>query len=236
MRAWPTLFRLELSVVASRGRVAGLSCLGALAVLVAAVIGRRAGDPTGAWARFADAYGLSLLVPVVSLLFAGAALGDPVEDKTLVYLWLRPVRRALIASAAHAAALAAALPLVVVPLAVGAALAGGDRRMVVASALASAVGVVAYTGAFTLLGLLTRRHLAWGLAYVLIWEGFIARASDGAGRLAILSYTQAVLAELTGVPLRLATVSLPWGLAVPLAIGAGGLGLATWRLGRADVP
>ena len=43
--------------------------------------------PGAAWS-LVDAYGLSLLVPVVAVLFATAALGDLAEDGTLVYLWL----------------------------------------------------------------------------------------------------------------------------------------------------
>ena len=40
-----------------------------------------------------DSYGLSLLIPVVALVFASAALGYLAEDGTLVYLWLRPLAR-----------------------------------------------------------------------------------------------------------------------------------------------
>ena len=56
---------------------------------------RRRTPPTRieAGTSFIDAFGLSLLVPVTTLVFASAALGDPADDGTLVYLWLRPVPR-----------------------------------------------------------------------------------------------------------------------------------------------
>ena len=58
---------------------------------------------------------LHLLWFGVSLVFGTAALGDLVDDGTLVYLWTRPQRRTSLALGAWSAALTYAVPLVVVP-------------------------------------------------------------------------------------------------------------------------
>ena len=51
-------------------------------------------------ATLVNDYGLTVLVPVVALVFSSSTLGDLVDDKTLVYIWLRPVNRLTVAAAA----------------------------------------------------------------------------------------------------------------------------------------
>ncbi len=101
--------------------------------------------------------------------------------------------------------------------------------------MAAAVSVVAYCALFTAWGIRVRRALPWGLAYILLWEGFVARAGKSAGRLALLSYSQSILSEYTGVGLRLATSSLAVGIIVPLAVAVAALAYATHRLNVQDV-
>src|SRR5258708_709045 len=121
--------------LATRGRVIALGGLGMLAVgLGAAVRTANAFDrPEAAWS-LVNGYGLGLLVPVVTLVFASAALGDPAEDGTLVYLWLRPLPRWKLAVSAFIAALAVAVPLAVIPLVLGAALTGEGVKIVAGAA------------------------------------------------------------------------------------------------------
>jgi ABC-2 type transport system permease protein len=84
-------------------------------------------------------------------------------------------------------------------------------------------------------GVLVRRALPWGLAYILIWEGFVASAGETAARLAIRSYVRSIVSEQTGVSLSLAEFSLAVGVIVPLAVTVVVLALASHRLARADV-
>lgn len=231
------LYGLFLTTLSSRARLVGLGLIGLVAVAVGAVFGGRveAGDQLEAWAQFANAFGLSLLAPVVSLLFASSALGGPAEDGTLVYLWLRPVPRLRLALAAYAAALTFAAPLVVIPLVAGALLSGAGTAAVTGTAAAATAAVVAYCAIFCWLGLRTRRALAWGLAYVLIWEGFVAMAGDTASRLAVRAYTRSILAEVTDVDLRLGDVSPAFAAAVPFAVAVAAVLLTAGRLRRTDV-
>jgi ABC-2 type transport system permease protein len=172
---------------------------------------------------------------VVALLVASAALGNPAEDGTLVYLWLRPVERWQHATAAYVASLTVALPAVVVPLALGAAVARAGSDAVWGTVASAVVAVVAYCGLFTWLGLRVRRALPWGLAYILIWEGFVAAAGAGASRVALRAYTRSILSEITGQELRLADVSMPFAVVVPLVVGLFMVWLTGRRLQRTDV-
>ena len=230
------LYQVMLRMLVTRGRVALLASLGGLAILLGFAIG--AGDDfdrVGNAADFVNAFGLSLLTPIVALVFASASLGDPSEDATLVYLWLRPVPRHRIVVAALLGSLTVAAPLTVIPLTIAAALASADGGVVAGTALAASVAVVAYCALFVWLGLRVRRALVWGLAYILIWEGFIANAGDNAAKLAVRAYSRSILARVAEVDLRLGDITLGAAIVVPLVVAVAATAIASRRLARQDV-
>jgi ABC-2 type transport system permease protein len=234
--AFAALYRLMLTTQVTRARVLSLSALGLISVLVGLAIGRGdVIDPMREGARFVNGFGLTVLVPVATLVFASAALGDTNEDGTLVYLWLRPVRRSKIVGAAALASLTVAWPMVTIPLVLAAALTGAGSALVVGTVAAATVSTLAYVGLFVALGLRVKRALVWGLLYIFIWEGFVATGNDKASKLAIRSYGRSVLSSITDVPFRLVEIDAPWRWAVPLAVLVGGLAYATRRLSRQDV-
>ena len=230
------VFRLILRTQVTRGRGAALGAVGVLGILLGVAIGRGSSfDEADAAYGFVGGYGLGLLVPLTALVFASAALGDPAEDGTLVYLWHRPVARWKIVAAATAAALCIAVPFAVVPTVLAAAATGGGGELVAGAAAASLLAAAAYSGIFLCLGLVVRRALAWGLAYVLIWEGFVARSGTGPARLSVLVYARSVLADLGDHdPPRLAA-SLTVPVIVPLVVAVLGIATTTWALRRIDV-
>ena len=150
-------------------------------------------DRLDAGTNLINAFGLSLYAPVATLVFASAALSDPVDDGTLVYLWLRPVPRWRIGLAALLATWTVTFPMVLGPLVLAAVLSGGGSALVRGTLLSAGIAVIAYGALFVLLGLWVRRALLWGLAYILLWEGFVAIAGENAQRLAIRSYTRSLL-------------------------------------------
>ncbi len=231
------LFGAIVPLVASRSRLVALSLFGMAVMLVGLAIGLADTlRPERAATLFVNGVGLSVLVPVVALVLASASFGDLVDDATLVYLWLRPVPRWQLALAAYSSALCVTLPLTVVPLSLGAMLAGGGPDVLIGTVASVTVGVVAYCAVFLALGLRAQRALAWGLAYILIWEGFVAQAGKGASRLAIRAYTRSVLSETAGVTLRLANAEVVTAVVVPLLVAAAAIAYTTFRLGRHDVP
>jgi ABC-2 type transport system permease protein len=230
------IFRLVLRTQVTKGRAAALGAVGLLGILLGWAVGRNGGfDQADAAYNFVGGYGLGLLVPVTALVFAVAALGDPAEDGTLVYLWLRPIARSKIVLAAAGAAVCIAVPFAVVPTVLAAVVTDVGGSLVGAAAASSLLAVAAYSSLFLCLGLVVRRALAWGLAYVLIWEGFVARSSTGPARLSILVYARSLLASMADHdPPRLAA-SVPFAVAVPLVIGALGLAATVFFLRRIDV-
>lgn len=230
------LYRVLLRTQLTRGRLIGLALLGLVAPLLGFAIGATAnGTPLADGVILIDDFGLSLFVPVVTLVFASAVLGDPNEDGTLVYLWLRPVARWRIVVTALAATLTAALPLVVTPLVLAAVLTGAGTDLVVATAVSSLAATVAYAGAFMWLGLRVRRALVWGLAYVLVWEGFVARAGVTPARLALRTHSSSVLSRVSGNFVPINAVATSTAIVVCAAVAILATLLTVRRLTRQDV-
>jgi ABC-2 type transport system permease protein len=181
----------------TRGRLIALVAIGGFAVFLGLAIGK--GDDTRQISDTLDmiqAYGLGLIAPVVALVLASAALGDFVDDRTLVYLWLRPVPRWQISLGAAIASVGTALPLVEIPVTLAAYLGSADPTVALGAAAASTIATFGYAGVFLALGFKVRRALVWGLAYILIWEGFLARSVGFCAKLSISVYARSLLAHI----------------------------------------
>lgn len=230
------LYGLFLRTLTSRARLVAMGFFAVLPVVVAVAIRAQTGadHPMAAY-RLVNAYGLSLLAPITALAFASAALGDPAEDGTLVYLWLRPVPAWQLAAAALAATLTIAVPPTAVALVAAAAIAGGSAGLVGATALAATVAVAGYAAVFLALGLRVRRALVWGLAYVLIWEGAVGRTARGAARLSIGVHARSLLAHLAHHDLPRLSTSVPVAATAPLVAAAVAVALTVRWLSTATV-
>ena len=230
------LFGLMLRAQVTRARVVALGALGLVGVLVGVALGQaRTFHQVLHATRFVNDFGIALLVPVASLVFASATLGDPNEDGTLVYLWLRPVARWKIVAAAALSSFAVTWPIVTIPLVLAGLAAGGGTDVVVGTLAGVTVAMVGYIGLFVALGLRVKRALIWGLLYIFIWEGFVATANTTAARLAVRSYGRSTLSAISGADLGLTQIAAPWRWVVPLGVALVALAYATRRLARQDV-
>jgi len=210
-------YRVVLRQLTSRSRIIGLTLLALVAPISAFALGSADASLDDAVQLIASV-GLGLVLPVVSLVFAGAAIGDLRDDKTLVYLWLRPMDRWPIVVGAALAAGTLAAPITIIPIVLAAVATGAGNGIVAGSLLAATVGLVAYVGVFTLFGVWLRRFIVWGLAYILIWEGFIAQAGAGVARVALRKYTRSILVDRTGADLDLADFTTATAVIVPLVV------------------
>ena len=232
--AWSGVYRLLLRSVATKGRLVAVGLLSLALVVVAASVGTRPYDTLVSATRFADS-GLTLLLPVGCLVFASATLGDLIDDGSLVYLWLRPLSARVPVLCAWLVTVTICLPLIGVPLFVSAVLMDGSAELLSGITVSVLVGVATYSAIFVALGVRFRRALIWGLAYILLWEGFVATAGAAAAKLAVRSYTRSILSEYTGVGIKLATMPLMTSIVVPLVVGVLALAYASHRLRTTDV-
>ena len=229
------VYRLLLRSIATRSRIIGIGALAGISLLTALLVNNSSPrDPSMAALGFVNG-NLSTLLPVAVLVFGSAAIGDLVDDGSLVYLWLRPVRPVVHVAAAVAATLTVVVPLVGLPVVLATAMIDSDPDVIGAAAVGGLVALVAYSAIFVLAGVRLRRPLPWGLVYILIWEGFVASAGETAGRLAIRGYIRSILSEMTNVELKLATVNLASGIIVPLVVAVAAIAYGARRLANSDI-
>ncbi len=233
MLALATTYRLLLRGQLTRLRALGLLSLGVIGIVLAAVTRSSDNVAESATNLLAD-YGLGIVAPVCTLWVASSLLGDLVEDRLLVYLWLKPVSSWVLPASALAATLTIMIPLVVVPLAIAAAVTG-IGELIVPMVAATTLAVLGYSGLFIALGTRFNRALWWGLLYILVWENSIARIADGTARLAIRSYVVSILSRAGDVSISLANRSPTASVAVPTAVAVAGVAVSAWILRNRDI-
>lgn len=156
------VYGLLLRSIATRGRLIGVGALAAISVFTAVVVSNTSSDdPTMTALDFVNG-NLSTLLPVAVLIFGVATIGDLIDDGSLVYLWLRPVRSWIHVAAAVAATLTVVVPLVGLPILVSTSLIDTDSDLLTATVVASLVAMVAYSTLFVVAGIRLRRPLPWG--------------------------------------------------------------------------
>ncbi len=220
--------------VATRGRLIAMSAIGLIGIAISVLIANESDNTVTNGLEFLEEFGFTIFVPLVVLVVASATLGTFRDDRNLVYFWLRPIGRWQIALAGVFAGVAVVVPLILVPLGVMAAVLPGTS--VGAAILAGAFAIVAYGALFTLLGLVTTRALAWGLGYILVWEGFLSSLSDGMAQLAIRTYASTILRDATTAGERVIdSVGPAQAMIAVVATALVGFGLTTWRLGAMEI-
>jgi ABC-2 type transport system permease protein len=227
------LYTLMLRMQVTVPRLLGVGSLGALSVLLG-TFARWDEDPVRAAAQVVAAYGLGIVVPLAALWFGTSAVGDLVEDRLLVYLWLKPVPRWQLPAAAVLATVTLVAPLTALPLAAS-ALAAGAGELAPAALLAPSLAVCAYAGLFVAAGLWFRRAVWWGLAFVLLWENGAAYASEGTERFTVTSWARSIVSTVREVEVPLDGRSVVSALVVLPAVAVAGWLAATVRYRRADV-
>jgi ABC-2 type transport system permease protein len=141
------------------------------------------------------------ILPLATLILATGALGDEVEDRTMVYLVLKPVSRLRIVLEKYAAVVLA----VVVLLWAGQVLtwllsSGGDAfdaiDVLAAMFVATFFGVLVYAAVFMTVSLVIPRALLVGIIYVLLWESLFSRLIPGARVLSLRHYVNSIYARV----------------------------------------
>ncbi len=234
-RTWatlPALYRLVLRSQLTLARVLGIGALGALTVLLGVFAGQDA-EPDQAM-RVVLTFALSLVVPLATLWFGTSALGDLVEDRLLVYLWLKPVPRWQLPAAAVAATTTLVIPLTALPAGAAALVAGTDE-IALEAFVAAALAGFAYAGVFVAAGLWFKRAAWWGLAFVLLWENAAALVAEGLARFTILGWSGAILDSAPGSPSEVSAGSAGAGFVVLTAVALGGWVVATYRYRRGEL-
>jgi len=140
---------------------------------------------------------LRFIVPAIGVFYGTSLIADEVEDRTITYLFVRPIPRGAIVLGKYLAYVlcvtsvvlpsAAVVFLVMVPFQDMAPQFGTFVRNLGVLAL----GLAAYGAVFLWAGVLFRRPLVGGLLFVFGWEQLAAVLPGYLGRLTIAHYLQA---------------------------------------------
>lgn len=237
----PAIVHVTLRQLLGRRRAILLLLLAGVPVLLAIVM-RFAGleDVDGFASSVLDLIAVTLILPIVAVLFGTAAFGAEIEDGTIVYLMAKPVSRwaivvaKLIGTAGVTAALMIGSVLVssaieLLPL--------GERGLQATEAYvaAMAVGSICYVSLFIALSLFTRRALLIGFGYMLIWEGALSNLLPGIANLSIRQYSLGVGQIFYDLHEREARLEPATALPLALILVVVTLILATRRLMRFEI-
>jgi ABC-2 type transport system permease protein len=158
--------------------------------------------------------GLSVILPLTALIVGSSVLGLEIDDGTITHLLTKPLPRSEIVLSKLAVAWIVTTVATGVPLAVAALLAG-SASLAVGLVLGAAFGALAYSALFLALSVMTKRPVAVGLVYIMLWENVLVGFVDGARVFSVREHAT-TLADTVGNS-DLLTSSVPMGTAVVMS-------------------
>ncbi len=184
-------------------------------------------------------YYIRNVVPLAALFYGTALVTDEVEERTITYLFTRPIRRSSVLLGKFAAYLATTLCLVLPAtvvtyflLTTAAGLSGATAHGLdlVRDLGALAMGLVAYGAFFALAGVTLRRPMIPGLLFLFVWElvanlpGYLPRLTITAWLRSLVTHHPAeeglaqIFAQTQPAGLSLVVLSLLAGAFLALAV------------------
>ena len=145
------------------------------------------------------AFGLAILMPLLSLIAGTGAIGPEIDEGSIVYLLAKPINRHSIVLTKLLVALAVVVAFGVLPIAVaGVVLTGEVGVVTLAFTLGSLAAGVAYSSLFLLLAVITRNAVVVGLVYALVWESLVGGLVPGAQVLSVQQWSMAIVQRVLG--------------------------------------
>lgn len=188
---------------------------------------------------------IRFIVPVLGVFYGTSLIADEIDDKTITYLFVRPIPRAAILVGKYLSYLVCTVLLVlpsvvivyflVVPIAGGSI--GGEFLSLLADLGMLAAGLAAYGAVFALVGARVKRPLVVGLVFAFGWEPTVLIFPGYLKRATVAYYLQALVPHAmpqdSAVSMLMQIFQEVPSVAVSLACLAG-ITLATlWLAGRA---
>jgi ABC-2 type transport system permease protein len=176
-------------------------------------------------------FGLTVVLPLTALIIGTSVLGAEIDDGSIVHLLATPVSRAVVIGAKYAVAVVLTMTFAAVPeLVAGLIATGGATKLALGVFVGALAGSVMYNAIFVMLSAVTTRAIAWGLLYVLIWEGVLGNLVAGARLLSVGQYSLGIANSIAHDPSLNAALRLPTAVILGALVTAGALVVAVRRL------
>lgn len=222
---------MTLTVRALLGRRRALLLLPMPVLLIGlTLIATMARSPVDHWGLVVFGHlGLGVILPLTALIVGSSVLGLEIEDGTITHLLTKPLPRSEIILSKLAVAWAVTAVATAVPLLV-AGLIGGSPALGVGLFFGALVGALAYSSVFLALSVITKRPVAFGLVYIMLWENLLVEFVSGAKVLSVQQYSAVLADGLAGSTLLGGTMSTIAAAILAAAFIVAGTTLATSRL------
>lgn len=184
----------------------------------------------------------SFVVPICALAYATTSIGGDREDRTLLFLLVRPIPRPLVLLAKLVATLPLVLGLVIGSYWLYCKLAGQVGEMAFSLYLSPVFFMtLAYVALFHLFAVAFRHSTIVALIYSLFMEFFLGNMPGLIKRIAVNFYARSMMYDLGAEhgmsmpdPQWFVPVSAPAGAQALLGLAVGGLLLAMWIFSRKE--
>jgi ABC-2 type transport system permease protein len=174
-----------------------------------------------------------LVLALTALIIGGSVLGGEIEDGSILHLLATPVSRRSVVLSKYVVAVALTIAFAVIPEYLAGAIATGPgSRLAVGLTVGAVAGAFIYNALFVMLTALASptRALAFGLLYVLLWEGLLANLIPGVGLLSVEHYSLAIANGFAHVSALNAKLTPGTGIGLGIAVTVIALVLAVRRL------
>jgi ABC-2 type transport system permease protein len=144
---------------------------------------------------------IRFILPILGVFYGTSLIADEVDDKTITYLFTRPIPRSAVLFGKYLAYLACTvllvLPSVILVYFLIVPVGGGSIAAAFPSLVADlgmlAVGLAAYGAVFSLVGAMVKRPLVVGLVFAFGWEPTVLLFPGYLKRLTVAYYLQALV-------------------------------------------
>jgi len=188
---------------------------------------------------------IRIIVPILGVFYGTALIADEVEDKTITYLFTRPIPRSAVLIGKYLAYLVCTvllvLPSVMIVFFLLVPIGGGGIGVAFPYLLSDlvmlAIGLAAYGAVFALVGTRLKRPLIIGLVFAFGWEQAVLLFPGYLKRFTVAYYMQALvkheMPQDSAVSLLLQVFHEVPSVPVSLLCLAAIIGVALWQAGRA---
>ena len=226
----PTIAAITVRATLGRRR-AFLFAIPAVVLIALTLVLRASKNANTVWPdQVLGDFGFSVLLPLTALIVGTGVLGAEIDDGSAIHLLATPVRRGSIVMTKFAVAALVTAVFAAVPELAAGLLAPHSSGLAVALFVGALAGSVIYSAVFVLASVLTTRAVAYGLLYVLIWEGLLSNLVGGARILSIAHYCLGIANAIHPDDTLGAGITLTTALILGVIVTAGALLLATRRL------
>jgi ABC-2 type transport system permease protein len=145
------------------------------------------------------AFGIAILMPLLSLIAGTGSIGPEIDEGSIVYLLAKPLNRHSIIFTKLVIAIGVVIAFGVLPIAAaGVVLTSRFGTVTLAFTVGALAAGVAYCAVFLFLAVVTRNAVVIGLIYALIWESLVGGLVPGAQALSIQQWSLAIVNQLLG--------------------------------------